>query len=313
MKQSLRLQDLMLYLNDKKSFNLKEIMNRYAISKSTALRDVQALEEMGMPIYSTAGRYGCYNLLPNRLLSPIIFTIDEVHALYFAMQTLNGYQSTPFSLNIQRLKEKFEGCISEERKKKLQKMEMIFSLGRYQNQNECSWLETILEMAIDENGCEVHYFKGDALRSYHVQFFDITSAHGQWYAAAYNFESNKPQVFRCDKLRSVKPCNLYLAKPLSELLNTSQAMFRDKEAITFQAELSNRGVDLFYKEHYPSMELLQQQGRYFIKGFYNKGEERFIANYLMSYGETISSIQPDSLKTLILKQLNSVTKHFKSL
>jgi predicted DNA-binding transcriptional regulator YafY len=111
----------------------------------------------------------------------------------------------------------------------------------------------------------------------------------------------------------VKPCNLYLAKPLSELLNTSQAMFRDKEAITFQAELSNRGVDLFYKEHYPSMELLQQQGRYFIKGFYNKGEERFIANYLMSYGETISSIQPDSLKTLILKQLNSVTKHFKSL
>lgn len=69
-------------------------MERYSISKSTALRDVQSLEEIGMPIYSKAGRNGYYGILPNRLLSPIVFTIDEVHALYFSMQTLNAYQST---------------------------------------------------------------------------------------------------------------------------------------------------------------------------------------------------------------------------
>ena len=105
MKKSERLNDMMMYLNDKKFFSLKNIMDRYSISKSTALRDIQSLEEIGMPIYSTTGRNGCYGILPNRLLSPIVFTIDEVHALYFSMQTLNAYQSTPFYLNIQKLKQ----------------------------------------------------------------------------------------------------------------------------------------------------------------------------------------------------------------
>ena len=140
MNKSQRLNDMMIYLNDKKSFNLKNIMDRYSISKSTALRDIQSLEEIGMPIYSTSGRNGYYGILPNRLLSPIVFTIDEVHALYFAMQTLNAYQSTPFHLNVKKLKQKFEGCISEERIQKLRRMELIFSLGSYQNKNECSCL-----------------------------------------------------------------------------------------------------------------------------------------------------------------------------
>jgi len=309
MKKSERLNDMMIYLNDKKSFNLINIMNRYSISKSTALRDIQSLEKIGMPIYSTPGRNGYYGILPNRLLSPIVFTIDEVHALYFSMQTLNAYQSTPFHLNIQKLKQKFEACISEERIKKLKKMELIFSLGSYQSKNECSCLEDILNMAVDENVCQVCYTKGEALKQYYVQFFDITSAYGQWYATAYNFQTKKPQVFRCDKIHSVKSSDQYLPRPLSELLIPSNEMFRDNDAIDFVVEISDKGADIFHKEHYPSMELYYEEGKCYIKGFYNKGEENFIASYFIIYGTTLLSIQPDNLKTLVLEQLDAIKNH----
>lgn len=309
MKKSERLNDMMIYLNDKKSFNLKNIMDRYSISKSTALRDIQSLEKIGMPIYSTSGRNGSYGILPNRLLSPIVFTIDEVHALYFSMQTLNAYQSTPFHLNIQKLKQKFEACISDERIKKLRKMELIFSLGSYQNKNECSYLKDILHMAVDERVCQVRYKKGEILKQYYVQFFDITSAYGQWYGTAYNFQTKRPQVFRCDKIHFVKSSDKYISRPLSELLIPSEEMFRDKEAIDFVVEISTKGADTFYKEHYPSMELYYEDGKCYIKGFYNKDEERFIANYFIIYGETLLSIQPNSLKTLILERLNAIKNH----
>ncbi len=313
MKKTERLNDMMIYLNDKKSFNLKSIMDRYSISKSTALRDIQSLEEIGMPIYSKAGRNGYYGILPNRLLSPIVFTVDEVYALYFAMQTLNAYQSTPFHLNVQKLKQKFEGCISEERIKKLRKMELIFRLGSYQSKNQCSCLEDILHMAVDEYVCEVLYTKGEAERQYYVQFFDITSAYGQWYATAYNFQTKKSQVFRCDKIHSIRPCSQYTAKPLSEFLVSSRELFRDKEAVDFEVNVSGKGADLFYKEHYPSMELHCENGTYSVKGFYNKGEEPFIANYFTVYGETILSIRPDSLKNLILERLETIKNHLISL
>lgn len=313
MKKSERLNDMMIYLNDKKSFNLKNIMDRYSISKSTALRDIQSLEEIGMPIYSTSGRNGCYGILPNRLLSPIVFTVDEVHALYFSMQTLHAYQSTPFHLNIQKLKQKFERCVSEEQIKKLRKIELIFSLGSYQTKNECSCLEDILHMAVDERVCEIHYTKGESEKRYYVQFFDITSAYGQWYATGYNFQTKKPQVFRCDKIHSVKSCDKYTPKRLSELLISPKEMFRDEKAVDFEVGVSTKGMDIFYKEHYPSMELYHKNGKCYVKGFYNEGEDDFIARYFTAYGETIFSIQPTSLKNLILKKLDAIKNHLISI
>ena len=62
MKKSERINDMMIYLNNKETFNLKDIMEKYSISKNTALRDIRSLEEIGMPIYSFSGRNGRYKI-----------------------------------------------------------------------------------------------------------------------------------------------------------------------------------------------------------------------------------------------------------
>ncbi|HAO6229473.1 TPA: HTH domain-containing protein, partial [Listeria monocytogenes] len=129
MKKSERLNDMMLFLNDKNVFQLSDIMTKYDISRSTAIRDVKSLEEIGMPIYSERGRNGHYQVLRNRLLSPIVFNIDEVFALYFSMLTLKAYETTPFHLSVEKLKTKFERCLSAEKIEMLQKTEEVFSFG----------------------------------------------------------------------------------------------------------------------------------------------------------------------------------------
>ncbi|EAD4976821.1 HTH domain-containing protein, partial [Listeria monocytogenes] len=58
MNKSERLNDMMLFLNDKNTFQLSDIMTKYDISRSTAIRDIKSLEEIGMPIYSERGRNG---------------------------------------------------------------------------------------------------------------------------------------------------------------------------------------------------------------------------------------------------------------
>ncbi|ANU47818.1 helix-turn-helix domain-containing protein [Enterocloster clostridioformis] len=64
MRKSTRLNDMMIFLSDKSFFNLKDIMQEYGISKSTAIRDIQSLEEIGMPIFSETGRNGLSILRP---------------------------------------------------------------------------------------------------------------------------------------------------------------------------------------------------------------------------------------------------------
>ena len=125
MNKSQRINDMLIFLNKKRQFNLKDIMNRYHISKSTALRDIASLETLGIPIYSDLGRNGSYKILSNDLLSPIIFSIDEISALYFSMLTLENYNMCPFDIDLQKLKEKFENSISEQQLSKIVKIEKI--------------------------------------------------------------------------------------------------------------------------------------------------------------------------------------------
>lgn len=310
MKKSERLHDLMIYLNGKNSFNLKDIINKYQISKSTALRDIQSLESIGMPIYSQQGRNGYYGILPNRLLSPIVFTVDEMYALYFAMLTLNDYQTTPFHLSTTALKNKFEMCLSDKKKNQLRKMEVILRMGGIKHFNESKFLKDILAFSIDSKVCEVEYTKNSTTQTYYVQFFNISSSFGQWYTTAFNFQLEKPIVFRCDKIWSIKESKNYVAKDLLELDTTSFEFYKSTDAIDFRVEITQKGVDKFYKENYPSMKLEMIEGRFYINGYYNQGEEGFITNYLVSYGKQILSISPDELKSSMIKTIRMLESYY---
>lgn len=110
-----------------------------------------------------------------------------------------------------------------------------------------------MQFAIEEKVCKVTYQKKDIERKYHIQFFDISSAYGQWYATGYNFETNSPQVFRCDKISGIEESSEYAPKPLVEFMKPADKLYKALMATDFEVEISKNGIDLFYKEHYPSM------------------------------------------------------------
>ncbi|EHC6634806.1 YafY family transcriptional regulator [Listeria monocytogenes] len=313
MKKSERLNDMMLFLNDKNVFQLSDIMTKYDISRSTAIRDVKSLEEIGMPIYSERGRNGHYQVLRNRLLSPIVFNIDEVFALYFSMLTLKAYETTPFHLSVEKLKTKFERCLSAEKIEMLRKTEEVFSLGYIKHNNQCEFLDVILQFTMEEKVCQINYDKKGIEKTYVVQFYNISSAYGQWYVTSYNFETKRMQVFRCDRILELEENHAFEAKKLTDLKSETDYLYKKKDAINFEVEIASNGVDLFFKENYPSMKLNQEQGRNVIRRFYNRGEEPFIINYLLGFGDKINMVQPDSLKEMLLNELKSLQNHLQKL
>lgn len=313
MQKSTRLNDMMIFLNNRTYFNLGDIMQEYGISKSTALRDIQALEEIGMPIYSEHGRNGRYGILKNRLLSPIIFTVDEMYALYFAMLTLNAYESTPFHLSVEKLKEKFETCLSNQLISKLHKMEKVLKFEETKHYNCSVYLKEILQAILENTVCTVVYKKEGRKKLLHIQFFNISSSFGQWYVTGFNFDTQKTHVLRCDKIVSLLESDAYNAKPIEELLDSSTNLFKSQDATDFEVHISPKGIDLFQKENYPSMKLHCINGQYIIKGFYNKGEESFISDYFIPFGKFTKSIFPIQLKKLIQDRICELSQHYQML
>ncbi|MFF2480999.1 helix-turn-helix transcriptional regulator [Paenibacillus sp. NPDC058071] len=312
MKKSERLNDMIRYLNGREFFNLSDLMNTYAISKSTALRDIRSLEQLGMPIYAEHGKHGRYGLLKNRLLSPIIFTIDEVYALYFAMLTLNAYQSTPFHLSATKLNEKFENCLSAEQVKQIHRMKKVLQLEVYPHPHVSRYLDQLLKCILNESSCTLRYAKNKEEKSYRVQFYNISAKFGQWYAAGVDLQTNQHRVFRCDKITFIEEAELDSPFSLDDLVNRSLDIYRSKKSINFEVEILEQAKDLFYKEHYPSM-TLEEGEQTVIKGFYSPREEEFIADYFMRYGLSIRSVQPQSLKKMIRNRAQQLLNHYDQL
>lgn len=312
MKKSERLNDMIRYLNSREFFNLNDLMDKYHISKSTALRDINSLEQLGMPIFSEHGRHGRYGILKNRLLSPIIFTMDEVYALYFAMLTLEAYQSTPFHLSVNQLNEKFEHCLSKIQINQIHKMKKVLQFEIYQHNHVSRYLDKILTSILNESTCKVKYVKNNQNKSYYVQFFKISAKFGQWYATGIELHTNKYRVFRCDRITFVEEEENNSRFSIDELLNRSLEMYQTEKSIDFEVEIVEQAKDIFYKEHYPSMKI-ENGDKTVIKGFYNPGEEEFIAQYLMRYGHYVRSVKPESLKRIIKDRVEHLLHHYQKL
>lgn len=50
-----------------------------------------------------------------------------------------------------------------------------------------------------------------------------------------------------------------------------------------------------------------------IKGFYNPGEEEFLANYFMRYGQYVRAVKPEALKQIIQDKLEQLLTHYQKL
>lgn len=308
MHRSERLQDMLQYINEKKQFNLKDLMEEYRISRSTAIRDVQALEMLGMPIYAEHGRNGKYVVLDNRILSPITFTADELYAIYFAMLTLTGYKETPFEQEINSLEETFQSVLPSGIKDRIKKMKDSVRLDTPSHQNETPYLKEILKGIMEEKVYSISYRKEES-RNMTVQFVTLQAKFGQWYAKVYNTNSNRIQTIRCDKIMQMKESEEKQPLELQYLFSLLKTYHHQPGATMFTVEVTEHGKDLYDKESYPSMKLEQTDDTYRISGYYNRNEEAFIANYFMRFGKSIISIQPSELRVAIRNKLQSLMIH----
>ena len=192
-------------------------------------------------------------------------------------------------------------------------METVFCFSSTKQVNDCIFLKDILYSAINANVSDIIYRRYDKDYAYTVQFLNVSTSFGQWYTTAYNHLLKCINVFRCDKIISISENKDIEAIEIQNTDGFIQDNMRQKDAIEFEIAITKKGVDIFIKENYPSMKLNYKDNQAMICGYYNKNEENFISNYLMSFGEEIISIKPKKLKKVIVDKIQSILNHTKRL
>ena len=303
MNKAERLNKELIFLNDKHSFQLHDLMKEFEISKRTAQRDLDDLQAMGFPFYSELGRGGGYKIIKQYFHVPVYFNYEEIQAIFFALNALSQLSSTPFETSYKHIREKMLAIIHSQQQKQIEKLLEIVEYWGTPPVAVPNFLSKIMKAILENKGIEIQSRQyGD--KHYKLQIATLYYRSGIWMISAYDKLTQSWGDFRCDEIISCEMIDLEEDyKNLTQLKKERTLYFKKHREISFSCLLSSAGKEHFLKNHYPNMSIQVNDGFYRLIGHYHEAELELMTHYLISYGKELIIEFPAELKESYVNQL----------
>lgn len=302
MNKTTRINMIMRYINNRSQFTLKELMQEFNISRSTAIRYVRTIEDLGLPLVAETGRNGGYAVMRNQVLPAIHFTTDEIKMMFIAFMATRN-QQLPYLTSRRTVTEKLLGLIPMTQQDDLLilNQRIIFDGTHPQNPNlldRADLPDPLLEALIQQliiNQCmqltdsHEHTYTVAVTHLYHEQ--------SQWWLEFINLATNVLVQWPLTKITHVESANVNL---------NSQAIEAKLQAATpapnVELHLGPTAVSRF-KRYHPFSLSLSYTDPYQMRGILRHhlpltvDEIAFFGDWLQFLGQDVVPIQlPDELQ-----------------
>ncbi|NEW07389.1 YafY family transcriptional regulator [Paenibacillus sp. SYP-B3998] len=308
MSKSKRIMELMMTVNQKRKFTVKELSREFGVSQRTILRDLQELSELGVPLYSEVGPHGGYRVLKERILPPIAFSEEEAIAIFFAIHALRHYSSLPFETESSSALSKFYYYMPQDIRDRIDQMKNRVDFVTPTRQISSPYLSILLDAAIQQKVLLIDYESREKRSNREIQPIGIYTRNGLWYCPAYCCQNDDIRVFRCDRIHSVVHSAL---KPMDlrhlDLENRDLNSLVEQEYVTLFAELTKEGVQACEAEPWPVPKLhIRQDGTGWLEGNIRKSDIQFFAKFFIGLGNEVTVENPPELLDSIKRNLSEL-------
>lgn len=312
MPKSKRLVEMMMTVNRRRKFTVKELAQEFGVSQRTILRDLQELSEMGVPLYSEVGPHGGYQVLDERILPPIAFSEEEAVSIFFAIHALRHYLQLPFDSEYESIKKKFYLNLSGNVRDKIDNMKDRVDFELTHQQEENPFLKRLLDAAINQDVIIIDYETFGKTNRRSIQPIGIYANEGKWYCPSYCFLNKDYRVFRCDRIKSVVPDENTNPIDLCDInLKNRFSILKIQESFELYVELTKKGVEKYHSITWPYTELNRRKdGTGFIKGTISKYDLNFFSDYFISYGNEATIKKPVDLIECVKEKLNKMLNQY---
>lgn len=307
MKKSERLTQELLYLQGKTTFHLADLMDTFAISKRTAVRDVQSLEELGLPLVVETGRYGGYQILKNQL-TPLYFDKNERYTLFFALQLLQKLTDSPFDRSYQGLRRKLLQSFYQGDTEWLEKMETAVSFQGVPQLTSTPILSALFSAIVQEQVIQFSYQRYQKTNKT-VQPYQLDFRAGYWYCLAYDCQKQAFRRYRCDAMQGLAPTEKtgYTLQQLAEKQLQQQVL---TQSLGYDIRFDLSAKERLWQEKYPDMAVVERSSELCLEGHIADNELGFLADFLLQFGPTIKEIHPLVLKQAYTEKVRQMLQPF---
>lgn len=317
MNKTQRLIALILTLNSRKKYTVKQLAEELGVSRRTMLRDLQELGELGelgIPLYSEMGPHGGYQVLKERTLPPIAFSENEAIVLFFACQSLQNYRWLPFEAEHRSALGKFLHYLPADTQHRIRQLQSKLMFWVPPHDFDTPFLSRLLNAALDDKVLTVDYTSEKATKRRSIQPLGLYSMNGVWYCPAIDYDTGKMMTFRAERFRSVQRSDLPIlpGEQKGQRSIGDYIMWEDaaEPALPLEVALTPRGVLKCRSDLWLSQGMtVQEDGSGHIARLIRPSFLPWAASWFLPLGRDAVVFQPDALIQLMkthIEQLQSL-------
>ncbi|WP_026888704.1 helix-turn-helix transcriptional regulator [Clostridium beijerinckii] len=298
-----RLFQIIYILLKRKSITARELAEHFEVSVRTIYRDIDALCQAGIPIYSIQGKGGGISLVDKFVFDKSLFSEIEQDKIILALQSLSAVGYDEINDVLSKLSNLFQ-------KSDINWIEVDFSnWGSEKKQKEI--FNIIKESILKQKVINFSYFSADGMKSNrYVEPFKLLFKDKAWYLQGYCLRRTACRTFKITRMTDIHITSESCVHQDSQNLINNSSSEKFNELIHLKLKISSEGAYRVYDDFDEENITINNDGSYSIDISMPQGE--WIYNYLLSFGAMLEIIEPMAIRNEIINRLDSMINKYNS-
>ena len=298
--QGNRLFQIIYLLLERGEMTTSQLAERFEVSTRTIYRDVEALSQAGIPIYSTKGRGGGLGLLPGFVLDKSLLTKEEQNDILFALQSLQATGGTDSQEILSRLGSLFGDSAANW-------IDVDFSSWG-SGPVERERFALLRQAIVGRRVLQFSYCGMSGQRTQRrVEPVKLRFKYGSWYLQGYCRER---QAFRTFKIcRMEEPALLeekFLPRPLPPEVEELPSSWG--KTIEVRLRFTEKAAFRVYDEFPPEKVTHLPEGGFLVVDQYP--DDGGICGYLLSFGREMTVLSPPELRRRLGEEAQKILENY---
>ncbi|MBX0320361.1 helix-turn-helix transcriptional regulator [Shouchella clausii] len=290
-----RLLGITMELMTKKRVTATELASRFEVSVRTIYRDIDWINQSGIPVASFSGTDGGFELMNGFFLTKQHFSIDDFSVIYNLLKSVESSVSGPkFTTLINKLSSLQPALLNGERQDKI-----IFGISASEGEKEMVFplMEAVdkskrISLTYTDAACQVSERK--------IEPLNLLWERGVWYLDGYCLSRKDKRYFRVSRMANLE----VLDEPFHPKAEYKRPVQEHKQGtnahLRFDLIAQPRVFEQFPEKFIHHGDFIDVQTIFYSRDY--------AVSVILSYGAKVKIISPNDLKDDLAQTINDIQK-----
>lgn len=295
-----RMLQIVYILLNRKTITASKLAERFEVSQRTIYRDIDALCQAGIPVYTSKGKNGGISILDNFVLNKSVFSKGEQNEIIAALQSLSAVNYPEADRVLSKLSNIFDSKSNDW-------IEIDFSGWGNLKQE---MLASIKNAVINKKVISFEYYntyREKALRT--VEPLQLLFKGKAWYLKAFCRAKRSMRLFKLSRIKNIQILDEHFNRQLENETSVAFDIGPDKNIVDIMMKIHSSQAYRVYDEFDDAQISLNEDGSFTICVSYP--EDEWVYGYILSFGMYAEVIEPARIKKIIKEQLEKTLDFYR--